>query len=80
MKFWLVLYVAGQVGGSWGPLPYDVAECIERKKPLEQEIAYIVEHGKNQVGEAVGEPHLSRFKQMRFECELRAERPEIEVD
>ena len=31
MKLWLILYVTnGVVGGSWGPLPYDMTECLKR--------------------------------------------------
>lgn len=30
MKLWFVLYIFGKVAGSWGPLPYDMAECEVR--------------------------------------------------
>lgn len=30
LKLWVVLYVAGSVQGTWGPLPYGLAECWDR--------------------------------------------------
>jgi hypothetical protein len=30
MKLFLILYVSNSIGGTWGPLPYDMAECQSR--------------------------------------------------
>lgn len=30
IKLFIVLYVSGQVGGTWGPLPYGIEECEDR--------------------------------------------------
>lgn len=30
-KLFLVFYLAGKVGGSVGPLPYDMKECLARR-------------------------------------------------
>lgn len=39
MKLYLILYVANQIGGTWGPSPYDMAEsqsrAIERNAELQ---------------------------------------------
>ncbi|MBC2806635.1 hypothetical protein C3Y94_026135 [Rhizobium ruizarguesonis] len=32
MKLWMVLYVGTHIGGTWGPLPYGLAECQTRAK------------------------------------------------
>lgn len=33
-KLFLVIYITGQVGGSVGPLPYDMRECLRRRLDL----------------------------------------------
>lgn len=30
-KVFMVIYVAGKIGGSVGPLPYDFKECLARR-------------------------------------------------
>lgn len=30
MKLWLIVYVAGQIGMTVGPLPYGMDECLSR--------------------------------------------------
>ncbi|WEO73803.1 hypothetical protein [Agrobacterium vitis] len=30
VKLWMVLYAGSQIGGTWGPLPYDMEECKRR--------------------------------------------------
>lgn len=30
MKLFMILYVANGIGGTWGPLPYDMDECLAR--------------------------------------------------
>lgn len=37
MKLWFVVTIAGNVAATWGPLPYDAAECEVRR--LNREIA-----------------------------------------
>lgn len=45
MDLWLVLVVFGNVGGSWGPLPYDMAECQSRSADMIADIrAGMAEH------------------------------------
>lgn len=31
MKTFVVFYIAGQVGGFVGPLPYDMSQCLARR-------------------------------------------------
>lgn len=37
-KLFLILYVAGKIGGTWGPLPYDAVECERRASLLREDI------------------------------------------
>lgn len=30
MKTWMLLVVSSSIGGTWGPLPYDMDECLRR--------------------------------------------------
>jgi hypothetical protein len=30
VKLWMVIYLAGQIVGTVGPLPYDEPECVRR--------------------------------------------------
>lgn len=36
MKLWLIIYNMGFIGGTIGPLPYDMKECLERVIPYQQ--------------------------------------------
>lgn len=38
LKLFLVLVVQGHVGGTWGPLPYDMAECMARAHMMKDQI------------------------------------------
>lgn len=37
MKLWMVIYLAGKIGGVAGPLPYDLAECQSRIADMQHE-------------------------------------------
>lgn len=78
MKLFLIIYLGAKIVGVTDPLPHDQATCLDHKKSIEEDMAVILDTGKNRLGEVVTEPHLSRFKQMRFECEYHTERPTIE--
>ena len=30
MKLYMILYAGSVIGGTWGPLPYDMDECLTR--------------------------------------------------
>jgi hypothetical protein len=38
MKLWLLLVAFGQVGGTWGPLPYDMDQCQRHASDMIAEI------------------------------------------
>lgn len=68
MKLWMVIYLAGKIAGSVGPLPYDEDECHRRAVELLAE-------GKPDVVT----PEGYSLKDVRFEC-LRADRrPDAEM-
>ncbi|MET3924589.1 hypothetical protein [Devosia sp. 2618] len=38
MKLWLLLVAFGDIGATWGPLPYDMAACHSRAAEMIAEI------------------------------------------
>lgn len=68
LKLWIVIYVAGQLAVSLGPLPYGMEECKQR-------IAAEKAHGPDHP-EFLGNYDWDR--DIRFACELHAERPKAE--
>ena len=70
MKLWLILYAGLQVGGTWGPLPYDRAECEKRAEEGNKLIAD-AERFRKQVETSY------TIKGMSFVCEEREERPKL---
>lgn len=79
MKLWLVVYVGTQVGGSWGPLPYDQAECLVRANEMNLETRTIAETGINSEGVQIPQENRDQLATFRFVCEHRRERPIITV-
>lgn len=75
MKLWLVIYAGTQIGGSWGPLPYDMEECRSRAAIMNTETRAIAETGKNSAGEVLPEKNVAQIKTFRFECEWHGSRP-----
>lgn len=64
MKLWMVIYIAGKIGGTVGPLPYDYDACVARSQSLY-----------NDANKLVTTPQGYTAADVRFECELHAERP-----
>lgn len=75
MKLWLVLYAAGQVGGTWGPLPYDMNRCIEVREERRADLQKWIDTKTSDKGEAIPEKMLDNLKTWRFECERHNDRP-----
>lgn len=80
MKLWLILYVGSGVGGTWGPLPYDMAECQRRADVMQAESDLIRDTGKNQKGETIPEFNRKQIGTFRFVCEERETRPELSAE
>ncbi|QNH72159.1 hypothetical protein P11VFA_004 [Rhizobium phage P11VFA] len=79
MKLFMILYTMGQIGGTAGPLPYDINECKQRAAALQANVTQIVATGRSTNGknEEVGAEDMEKFKTMRFSCEHRASKPEL---
>ena len=79
MKFYLILYAAGVIGGAAGPLPYDKDECERRANQFRYDNATLIFSGRatNGSNELITAPSLELFKTMRFKCELRANKPKL---
>lgn len=78
-KLWMVIYVGSHVGGSVGPLPYDMAECERRS--LEMNAKIDREKDKPEViakMQAAGIPADKR--NLKFVCEEHITRPAITLD
>lgn len=75
-KLFMILYVAGKIAGTWGPLPYDTAECERRAA-----------EGNAIIAQAKGKPEIiakmkatgatAPLEQWEFACEQRTVRPEL---
>lgn len=77
MKLWLVLYAGQQIGGTWGPLPYDMDECLSRAAERQQSVTDTIEKGVDPDGEKIPADVIEKFKTWRIVCEYHDERPEL---
>jgi hypothetical protein len=64
MKLYIVIYLAGLIGGTIGPLPYDMEECQRR---VAAEMA--------QVDPTITTPNGFSAKDVRLACEWHEVRP-----
>lgn len=39
LKLFMVLVASGQIGGTWGPLPYDMDECLIRREEFQERLS-----------------------------------------
>lgn len=69
MKLWLLLLITGNVGATWGPLPYDLAECRERAAEILDGIDAKLEVTLD--GRVIGR------KDLRMYCVLASHRPKM---
>ena len=80
LKLFLVIYHGSQVGGYYGPLPYDQIECENRRAPMEQARLQAIETGLGAGGIVIPEKNMAIMKQMRFSCEYRPDKPVVELE
>lgn len=73
MNLWFVIYIGTAVGGSIGPLPYDMAECQLRALDNQQRLSAQISTGHD----VNGNPIDPFARLMRFKCEQHVERPAI---
>lgn len=76
LKIFMVIYISGHVGGSVGPLPYDMKECLARRlqpvSNIEQAQKWtFIHHG---IRRSDGDGN-----EVKMVCEERADRPKIEA-
>lgn len=78
MKLFLIIYAGNIIGGSAGPLPYDMAECERRRDEFRTLQSEAVRSGfSKEQNRQLSDGELSRIKDMRFECEYRENRPRL---
>lgn len=68
MRLFMILYTATGIGGTWGPLPYDMDECERRRDDAMAEL---------REAERKHPEHAHRSASWRMSCEFRAERPKL---
>lgn len=68
-KLFVVMYLAGKIGAAWGPVPYDMNECLNR-------VADIM----SGVDPTVVTPNGYTAKDVRFECEYHVDPPKLELE
>lgn len=73
MKLWFVIYIGSQIGGSAGPLPYDMTECLRRAEAKNAEWQAQLATGKDLNGNPVSD--VARL--MHFRCVEAPMRPAI---
>jgi hypothetical protein len=76
MNLWMILYTMHGVGGTWGPLPYDMAECERRAAERQADVQITLDTGVSK-GKAVPEVVLDELKHWRVACEWHDERPNL---
>lgn len=67
MKIFMIIYIAGKIGMTIGPLPYGLEECIVRAADIMA-----------QANPQVITPEGYTSKDVSIECELHFERPALE--
>ena len=79
MKLFLIIYAAGNVAGSVGPLPYGLDECVAHRDAMRGNQSAIIESGGYRAtGEKVSDADMAVLRSLSFECEYRSERPDID--
>lgn len=69
MKLFIVIYIAGHMGGSIGPVPYGMEECKDRAE------AFLSKGDPNAVT-----PEGYTIKDVQFVCEWHDQRPSLEEE
>lgn len=77
MKLWLILYVGKEMGGSWGPLPYDLAECEVRAADRRASIEKMISSGIGESGNVIPPDMIEKLKTWSVACERHADRPAL---
>ena len=49
MRVWILMFIFGELVGTKGPLPYDLAECLVRVESVMEQFQYQWDHGQRMV-------------------------------
>jgi len=77
MKLWFILYSGTHAVGVWGPLPYDMEECMRRAHDRRVEIDLVTTLGVGTDGEEIPEDVVTEMKRWTVSCEYRDKKPVI---
>lgn len=79
MKLYLILYLGTSIVGVAGPLPYSMKECQTRAALLQAGADTIARTGRatNGTHAVVPADEVAKFRQMRFQCEMRSIKPVV---
>lgn len=77
MKLYMILYTMHGIGGVWGPLPYDAAECLQRVAVWQTQTDEVAATGIGVKGNAVVPEDQIELQSWRMACELHALRPQL---
>lgn len=78
MKLFLVIYMAGKIGGTVGPLPSTMDACMSHALEYQRQASIAVSTGKDVNGKPIPADQLERIKTLEFRCEYSAKRPKNE--
>lgn len=75
MKLFLLIYMSGKLGGTIGPLPYGMDECMRNALALQQQAHTAAVTGKGARGNILTQKEIKRIGSMEFKCEYHDKRP-----
>ncbi|QQM29310.1 hypothetical protein JET14_13340 [Martelella lutilitoris] len=78
MSLWVVIYSASVVGGSIGPLPYGMEECIAKNAPMEAARMQAIETGYSEAEDRwLDAGEIKKLEALSSRCEYHETRPVI---
>lgn len=77
MKIWFVIFVAGKIGGTVGPVPYDMAECQSRADAENRKLQVALADGTDMAGRPISTAtkEYALATKMQFGCMEAEQRP-----
>lgn len=79
LKLFIIIYHTTQVGGVIGPLPYDIVECEKRIAPMEASRLKALDTRLSHDGKPIPAKNMAIIENMRFACEYRDKKPEVDL-
>lgn len=75
MKLFMVIYMAGKIGGTVGPLGVGMEECMLQTVYLNQQAQTALQTGLSIKGDVLTDDEKKRIASISFTCEYHMERP-----